>query len=106
METVIGGMPQFFVAKRDAEPGACPNITMGRVPSVAGPDGRRRAAGDAEEHRRGAATLQMAPRRRNPLGAWGLRAISSLLVVDNAPRHRLPPRASSLPRKPRARDPS
>jgi len=34
-----------------------------------------------------------------------LRAISSLLVVDDVHRHRLPPRASSSPRKPHARDP-
>jgi len=67
------------------------------------PDARRRAAGDAVVHRRGTATKQMTSRRRNPLGAWGLRAISVLLVVDDAPRHRLSPRALSLPRKPRAR---
>ena len=43
---------------------------------------------------------------RNPKGAWVLRAISSLLVVDDVRRHRLPPRASISPRKPHARDPS
>jgi len=70
-----------------------------------GPDERRRATGDVFVHRRGAATKQMAPRRRNPSGAWGLRAISALLVVDDALWHLLPPRALSLPRKPHARDP-
>ena len=55
-------------------------------------------------HRRGAATPQMPPRRRNPKGAWGLRAISSLLVVDDASASP-PPRASTSPRKPHARDP-
>jgi len=34
-------------------------------------------------HRRGAPTTQIPPRRRNPKGAWGLRAISALLVVDD-----------------------
>jgi len=72
---------------------------------LVGPDARRRAAGDVFVHHRGAATKQMAPRRRNPAGTWGLRAISTLLVVDDAPWHRLPPRALSLPRKPHARDP-
>jgi len=76
---------------------------MCRVPSAVRPDARRRVAGDAVEHRRGTATKQMTSRRRNTLGAWELRAISALLVVDDAPRHRLPPRALSLPRKPRAR---
>ena len=33
----------------------------------------------------GAATKQTAPRRRNPKGARGLRAISALLVVDDGP---------------------
>jgi len=70
-----------------------------------GPDARRCAAGDVFVHRRGAARKLMAPRRWNPLGAWGLRAISALLVIDDAPWHRLPPRALSLPRKPHARDP-
>jgi len=72
---------------------------------LVGPDARRRAAGDVFVHHRGAATKQMAPRRRNPAGAWELRAISALLVVDDTPWHRLPPRALSLPRKPHARDP-
>ncbi len=42
-------------------------------------------------------------RRRNPLGAWRLRAISSLLVVDDVPAS-TPPHALSLPHKPHARD--
>jgi len=40
-------------------------------------------------HRGGAATPQMLCCRRNPLGGWGSRAISALLVVDDAQRHRL-----------------
>ena len=47
----------------------------------------------------------MPPRSWNPKGAWVLRAISSLLVVDDVHGHRLPPRASTSPRKPHARDP-
>ena len=47
----------------------------------------------------------MAPRRRNPEGARVLRAISALLVVDDMHRHRLPPRAWTSPRQPRARGP-
>ena len=42
---------------------------------------------------------------RNPSAAWGLRAISALLVVVDVPTSR-PPRALSSPRKPHARDPS
>src|SRR2546426_747976 len=85
----------------------------------------RRTAGDVGAHRRGPATTQMRPRRRNPKGAWVLlgsaivrlarvarprmlgsaivrlekvarprmRASLPLLVVDDAHRHRLPPRA-------------
>jgi len=37
---------------------------MGRVPSAAGVDARRRDTGDAGVHRRGAVTKQMPPRRR------------------------------------------
>jgi len=48
-----------YIAARDES-------TMGRVPSAAGVDARRRDAGDAGVHRRGAATKQMPPRRRNP----------------------------------------
>src|SRR6059036_834553 len=82
--------------------GACPRIARGRVPST---DPRRRAAGDVGVHRRGTATTQMPPRRRNPPGARGLRAISALLVVDDVQKHRLPPRALISPRKPHARNP-
>src|SRR5437773_861464 len=57
----------------------------------------RRPAGDVGVHRRGPATTQMRPRRRNPKGAWVLRAIASLLVVDDVHRHRLPPRALRSP---------
>jgi len=53
-------------------------------------------------HRRGAPTQQMLPRRRNPKGAWGLRAISALLVVNDVPASP-PPRALISPRKPHAR---
>src|SRR5437667_7341086 len=74
--------------------------TNGRVASAAGADARRRAAGDVGAHRRGEATKQTRPRRRNPEGAWVLlgsaivhwakvarprmRAIAALLVVDRA----------------------
>src|SRR5436309_8115664 len=46
----------------------------------------------------------MRPRRRNPKGAWVLRAIAALLVVDDAHRHRLPPRALRSPHNTHARD--
>jgi hypothetical protein len=72
--------------------------TMGRVPSAVGVDARRRDAGDAGVHRRGAPTQQMPPRRRNTQGSWGFRAISSLLVVNQDPSARpfvLSPRAAS-----------
>ncbi len=62
---------------------------MGRVPRAALADARRRDAANASVHWLGAATPQMPARRRNPQGAWGLRASSSLLVVGDAPRHRL-----------------
>jgi len=60
---------------------------MGRVPSAVPADARRRDAGKAGPCP-GAATPQMPARRRNPTGAWGLRASSSLLVVGDVP-HRL-----------------
>jgi len=44
----------------------------------------------------------MLPRRRNPKGAWGLRAISALLVVNDVPASP-PPRALISPCKPHAR---
>src|SRR5207249_8986392 len=66
-------------------------------PSAAGADARRRPAGDVAVHRRGTATTQMRPRRRNPKGAWVLRASLQLLVVDDVHRHRLPPRALRSP---------
>ena len=50
-------------------------------------EARRR--GDAPAHRRGGATRQMAPRRRNPKGAWGLRPQTASHVVADALRHRL-----------------
>src|SRR6185503_3662315 len=62
-------------------------------------------AGDAGVHRRGRPTTQMSPRRRNPKGAWVLRAIAALLVVDDVHRHRLPPRALRSHRNTHARDP-
>ncbi len=68
--------------------GACPSKSMGRGPSATPADARRRDAGNVV-HCRGAATPQMPACRRNPEGAWGLRASSSLLVVADAPRHRL-----------------
>ena len=86
--------------------GACPRIRRHRVPSAAGADARRRDAGDVDVHRRGAPTPQMPPRRRNPKGAWGLRAISALLVVNDVHSTSPPPRALSSPRKPHARDTS
>jgi hypothetical protein len=45
---------------------------------------RVRGAG-REPRRRGAATPQMPARCRNPQGAWGLRAISSLVLAEGAP---------------------
>ncbi len=48
-----------------------------------------RRRGDAPAHRRGGATRQMARRRRNPQGAWGLRPQTASHVVADAPRHRL-----------------
>src|SRR5439155_19756087 len=79
--------------------------TNGRVASAAGADARRRAAGYVGAPRRGEATKQTRPRRRNPEGAWVLRAIAALLVVDGVPRHRLPPRALRSPHNTHARDP-
>ena len=63
--------------------GARPRIERGRVPSATGADARRRDAGDVDVHRRGAPTQQMPLAARNPLGAWVLRAISALLVVND-----------------------
>src|SRR5216117_2145784 len=77
--------------------------TNGRVASAGGPDARRGGAGDVGAHRRADATKQTAPRRRNPKGAWVLRAIAALLVVDDAHRHRLPPRALRSPHNTHAR---
>ena len=51
---------------------------------AAGADARSRPAGDVGAHRRGPATTQMRPPRRNPKGAWVSRASASLLVVDDA----------------------
>src|SRR5207245_9846327 len=57
-----------------------------------GPRFERRGAGceaprrsPLREHRRGAATTETPPRRRNPPGAWGLRAYAASFVVDDAP---------------------
>ena len=52
--------------------------------------------------RRGTAAQQMAPRRRNPSGAGGLRAQASFRLVDDA-EHRLPRHASPAHRKTPAR---
>src|SRR5207247_8032931 len=71
--------------------------TEGRVASAAGPDARRRPAGDVGVHRRGPPTTQMAPRRRNPKGAWVLRAIAALLLLDDPHRDRLRRRALRSP---------
>ena len=67
---------------------------VGRVRSADRPDARRDDDGDARAHRRGGATTQTADRRPNPSGRRHLRRRSSLLVVDDMHRHRLPPRAS------------
>src|SRR6058998_479000 len=84
--------------------GACPGILSGRVRSAVEPDARRRD--DAMGiHRRGAATTQTAPRRPNPAGAWGLRADTASLVVDDGSPSS-PPRSLSAPRKPHARGPT
>src|SRR5206468_6194828 len=77
--------------------------TNGRVASAGGPDARRGGAGDVGAHRRAAATKQTAPRRRNPKGAWVLRAIAALLVVADMHRHRLHPRALRSPHNTHAR---
>ena len=50
-------------------------------------------------YRRGAATKKWASSRRNPLGEWGLWAISSSLVLDDASSSPLPP-SSTSPHKP------
>ena len=50
---------------------------MGRVPSAVSADARRRDAGKAGPCP-GAATPQMPARRRNPEGAWGLRATHAI----------------------------
>src|SRR5881396_3358046 len=71
--------------------------TEGRVASAAGPDARRRPAGDVYVHRRGPPTTQMAPRRRNPEGAWVLRASLPLLLLDDPHRDRLRRRALRSP---------
>ena len=55
----------------------------------------------AEERQRS----ETAPCRRNPKGAWGLRANAASLVGSDVP-HRSPPRSWPSPRKPHARDPS
>src|SRR5438552_4874455 len=46
----------------------------------------------------------MAPRRRNPEGAWVLRAIAALLLLDDPHRDRLRRRALRSPRNTHARD--
>src|SRR5215510_8015271 len=47
----------------------------------------------------------MAPRRRNPEGAWVLWAIAALLLLDGAHRHRLRRRALRSPHNTHARGP-
>src|SRR5437867_6949251 len=79
--------------------------TNGRVASAGGPDARRGGAGDVSAHRRAAATKQTAPRRRNPKGAWVLRAIAALLLLDDPHRDRLRRRALRSPHNTHARDP-
>ena len=64
-------------------------------------EARRR--GDAPAHRRGGATRQMAPRRRNPKGAWGLRPQTASHVVADAHRHRLAALLVCSSQDPRAR---
>jgi hypothetical protein len=78
-----------YLLKGRSISGVCPSIRRYRVPSATGADARRRDAGDVDVHRRGAPTPQMPPCRRNPKGAWVLRAISALLVVNDVHRHRL-----------------
>src|SRR5438552_8517989 len=46
----------------------------------------------------------MAPRRRNPEGAWVLRAIAALLLLDDPHRDRLRRRALRSPHNTHARD--
>src|SRR5438105_5655857 len=75
--------------KKNGALGVRGESTEGRVASAAGPDARRRPAGDVDVHRRGPPTTQMAPRRRNPKGAWFLRAVAALLLLDDPHRDRL-----------------
>src|SRR5437870_7598913 len=99
--------------KKNGALGVRGESTEGRVASAAGPDARRRPAGDVGVHRRGPPTTQMAPRRRNPKGAWVLlgsalvrlakvarprmRAIAALLLLDDPHRDRLRRRALRSP---------
>src|SRR5207247_5637581 len=76
----------------------------GRVASAGGPKAGRGGAGDVGAHRRAAATKQTAPRRRNPKGAWVLRAIAALLLLDDPHRDRLRRRALRSPHNTHARD--
>src|SRR5207245_8756921 len=78
--------------------------TNGRVASAGGPYARRGGAGDVGAYRRAAATKQTAPRRRNPQGAWVLRAIAALLLLDDPHRDRLRRRALRSPHNTPARD--
>ena len=80
----VAVLPEMTCSRPSGCVGACPSNSMGRVPSAVPAAARRRDAGNAGVHCRGAATPQMPARRRNPKGAWGLRASSSFLVVGDA----------------------
>src|ERR1044071_7652442 len=90
---------------RRALPAVRGESTNGRVASAGGPYARRGGAGDVGVHRRAAATKQTAPPRRNPEGAWVLRAIAALLLLDDPHRDRLRRRALRSPHNTHARDP-
>src|SRR2546422_7336724 len=64
---------------------------------------RGAATKSVAEHRRGAATTQAAPRRRNPPGAWVLWPYTASLVVDDQTRSTSSPLLVSRPQAPRAR---
>src|ERR1044071_3105862 len=89
---------------RRALPAVRGESTNGRVASAGGPYARRGGAGDVGVHRRAAATKQTAPPRRNPEGAWVLRAIAALLLLDDPHRDRLRRRALRSPHNTHARD--
>src|SRR5678816_993279 len=98
--------PRYFFSRRrvGVRPGVCPSNGLGRVARVAVSNARRRDGRDTF-YRTGAATMQAAPRRRNPMGSRGLRPHSLSLVVGGC-LSQPPPRSSTAARKTRLRGPS